>query len=69
MSLGQSFDHALVDGTCRFRHRHVQPLENAAVQPRASRGEAKPGDLVVLLGADDITNWAYALPAQMEALG
>ena len=30
--------------------------------------EAKSGDLVVLLGAGDITAWAYALPAQLEAL-
>ena len=30
--------------------------------------EAKPGDIVVLLGAGDITQWAYALPAQLEAL-
>ncbi len=60
--------HALVDGIRRFGHRQVQPLENAAVLPRAIREEAKPGDLVVLLGAGDITSWAYALPAQLEAL-
>ena len=30
--------------------------------------EAGPGDVVVLLGAGDITAWAYALPAQLEAL-
>ena len=61
--------HALVDGIRRFGHRQVQPLENAAVLPRAIREEAKAGDLVVLLGAGDITSWAYALPAQLEALG
>lgn len=60
--------HALVDGIRRFGHRQVQPLENAAVLPRAIREEAKAGDLVVLLGAGDITSWAYALPAQLEAL-
>ena len=60
--------HALVDGVRRFGHRSVQPLENAAVLPRVIREEAKPGDLVVLLGAGDITSWAYALPAQLEAL-
>ena len=36
--------------------------------PRLIREEAKAGDLVVLLGAGDITAWAYALPAQLEAL-
>ncbi|GAA0619624.1 UDP-N-acetylmuramate--L-alanine ligase [Brevundimonas kwangchunensis] len=60
--------HALVDGIRRFGHRQVQPLENAAVLPRAIRDVAQPGDLVVLLGAGDITSWAYALPAQLEAL-
>ena len=33
------------------------------------REEARPGDLVVFLGAGDITQWAYALPGQLEALG
>lgn len=61
--------HALVDGIRRFGHRNVQPLENAAVLPRLIREEAKAGDLVVCLGAGDITSWAYALPAQLEALG
>ncbi len=30
--------------------------------------EAVSGDVVVLLGAGDITAWAYALPEQLEAL-
>jgi UDP-N-acetylmuramate--alanine ligase len=30
--------------------------------------QTQPGDLVVLLGAGDITSWAYALPAQLETL-
>ena len=30
--------------------------------------EAERGDLVVCLGAGDITQWAYALPGQLEAL-
>jgi len=61
--------HALVEGVRRYGHRHVAALENAAALPRVIREEAKPGDLVVLLGAGDITSWAYALPAQLEALG
>ena len=31
--------------------------------------ETAAGDLVVCLGAGDITQWAYALPEQLEALG
>ena len=29
----------------------------------------RPGDVVLTLGAGDITTWAYALPDQLEALG
>jgi len=29
---------------------------------------AMPGDMVVCLGAGNITNWANALPADLEAL-
>jgi UDP-N-acetylmuramate--alanine ligase len=47
----------------------VSALENATVLPRVIAEEAKAGDVVVLLGAGDITAWAYALPAQLEALG
>ena len=61
--------HALVEGLRRYGHRHVMPLENAAVLPRAIKDETNPGDVVVLLGAGDITAWSYALPAQLEALG
>ena len=60
--------HALADGVRRYGHRHVQALENAAVLPRLIKDEAKSGDVVVLLGAGDITSWAYGLPAQLEAL-
>ena len=52
----------------RYGHRQVAAPENAAVLPRIINDEARPGDLVVLLGAGDITSWAYALPAQLEAL-
>ena len=33
------------------------------------KGMAKPGDYVVLLGAGNITQWAYALPGELAALG
>lgn len=60
--------HALVEGARRFGHRSVQPLESVQALPGVIAEEAKPGDLVVLLGAGDITAWAYALPGQLEAL-
>ncbi|MBU1347032.1 MAG: UDP-N-acetylmuramate--L-alanine ligase [Alphaproteobacteria bacterium] len=59
---------ALAEGIRRYGHLRVAALENAAVLPRVIAEEARPGDVVVLLGAGDITSWAYALPAQLEAL-
>jgi UDP-N-acetylmuramate--alanine ligase len=59
---------ALVDGLHRFGHRNAQALEGPAQLASLIATEAKPGDLVVCLGAGDITQWAYALPGQLEAL-
>ncbi|MFT4912896.1 MAG: UDP-N-acetylmuramate--alanine ligase [Brevundimonas sp.] len=60
---------ALVDGVRRYGHRHVSALATLADLPAVVAAEARPGDVVVLLGAGDITSWAYALPGQLEALG
>ena len=60
--------HALVDGVRRYGHRQVSALENVTTLPRVIAEAATSGDVVVLLGAGDITSWAYALPAQLEAL-
>jgi UDP-N-acetylmuramate--alanine ligase len=59
---------ALVEGARRFGHRRVMPLESLEALPALVAEEAQAGDLVVFLGAGDITQWAYALPAQLEAL-
>ncbi len=59
---------ALVEGLRRYGHRRVLPLESVPALPRLVREETRPGDLVVCLGAGDITAWAYALPGQLEAL-
>jgi len=59
---------ALVAGLQRFGHRRALALENAAALPRVIAAEARDGDLVVCLGAGDITAWAYALPGQLEEL-
>jgi UDP-N-acetylmuramate--alanine ligase len=60
---------ALVEGLRRYGHRHAIALAGPAELPALIRQEAKAGDLVVLLGAGDITAWAYALPDQLQALG
>ena len=59
---------ALVEGLRRAGHRRVLALESPAELPGLVAAEAKAGDLVVLLGAGDITTWAYALPGQLEAM-
>ena len=57
----------IVSGLRRHGHRRAIPLENRPLAEIIA-DETKPGDLVVCLGAGDITSWAYALPAQLEAL-
>lgn len=60
---------ALVEGARRHGHRRVLPLESPEALPALVAAETQPGDLVVCLGAGDITQWAYALPEQLEGLG
>jgi len=59
---------ALVEGLRRFGHRRALPLEGPSALAGMIAEEAKSGDIVVLLGAGDITSWSYALPGQLEAL-
>ena len=58
----------LVQGLRRFGHRRALALESPADLARIVHEEARTGDLVVCLGAGDITAWAHALPGQLEAL-
>lgn len=64
---GVDRDH-LAETVRRFGHRRVLTLDGPADLPALVAAESRSGDIVVLLGAGDITNWAYALPAQLEAL-
>ncbi|MBO9506061.1 UDP-N-acetylmuramate--L-alanine ligase [Thalassospira sp. A3_1] len=59
---------ALVEGLRNRGHRHVASLEGPEALASMIAKEAKPGDLVVCLGAGSISAWANALPAQLEAL-
>ena len=59
---------SLVEGLRRYGHRHALALPSPADLPAMIAAQTQPGDMVVLLGAGDITSWAYALPAQLEAL-
>ena len=55
---------ALVEGMRARGHRDVHEDRCArAIARRWSQSLAKPGDIVVCLGAGTITQWAYALAA------
>ncbi len=60
---------ALVEGLRAHGHRRVVPLSSPSDLAATVLEIAKPGDLVVCLGAGNITNWAHALPAELERLG
>jgi UDP-N-acetylmuramate--alanine ligase len=60
---------ALVEGLRARGHRSVVPLESSDDLPRMVRDIAEPGDLVVCLGAGNITAWANDLPSHLEHLG
>ncbi|HEX4194110.1 MAG TPA: UDP-N-acetylmuramate--L-alanine ligase [Stellaceae bacterium] len=59
---------ALVEGLRARGHRNVVPLASPAALAATIESIAKPGDLVVCLGAGSITNWAATLPAEIDQL-
>jgi UDP-N-acetylmuramate--alanine ligase len=65
---GVDRDH-FVAGLRAHGHREVIPLPSASELAGIVKGLAKSGDLVVCLGAGNITQWAYALPGELKALG
>ena len=50
-------------------HRNALALKSPDELPDMIRALARPEDYVVLLGAGNITQWAYALPAQLAEGG
>jgi UDP-N-acetylmuramate--alanine ligase len=60
---------SLVQGLRAHGHRQAMPLEAPEKLAGLIKGLAKPGDYVVCLGAGSITQWAYALPAELAAPG
>ena len=59
-------DH-FVTGLRAHGHREVTPLQKPSDLAGVIKGLARPGDLVVCLGAGSITQWAYALPDELKA--
>ena len=58
-------DH-LVQAIKAHGHRNAVALDNPAALAGVVRGLARPGDYVVCLGAGTITQWAYALPGELN---
>jgi len=60
---------SLIAGMRARGHRHVLGLDGPQQLAGLVRNIARPGDYVVCLGAGNITQWAYALPGELAALG
>lgn len=59
---------SFVDGLRHHGHRNVEPLESPEALAASINEIARPGDLVVCLGAGNISAWANALPEQLSVL-
>ncbi len=59
---------ALVQGLRARGHRTVMPLPDPEALPSLINDLARPGDMVVCLGAGSITQWANALPVALTRL-
>ncbi|MFD2175032.1 UDP-N-acetylmuramate--L-alanine ligase [Rhodobacter lacus] len=57
----------LVSGLIRHGHRHARAILNEEDLARLVKEQARPGDIVVCLGAGTISTWAQALPARLGA--
>ena len=60
---------SLVAGAARPRPPAGDPARRPADLAGIVRRLAQPGDYVICLGAGNITQWAYALPGELAALG
>ena len=59
---------ALVTGLRDHGHKGAAPLISPAHLADEIAARTSPGDIVMCLGAGDITNWAAALPTQLDAI-
>ncbi len=64
---GASHDD-LLDGIRARGHRGVHKIDKPEQLAGMVRNLVKPGDIVVCLGAGTISQWAYALPGQMDMI-
>jgi UDP-N-acetylmuramate--alanine ligase len=59
----------LVAGLIAHGHRHARAIMDEADLAQLVREQARPGDMVVCLGAGTISAWANALPQRLETEG
>ncbi|HBV55205.1 MAG TPA: UDP-N-acetylmuramate--L-alanine ligase [Rhodobacteraceae bacterium] len=57
----------LVAGLIRHGHRHARAILDENDLARLVKEQARPGDMVVCLGAGTISGWAYSLPEKLTA--
>jgi len=57
---------SLVQGLIRHGHRHARALLDENDLERLVREQARPGDMVVCLGAGTISAWANGLPERLQ---
>ena len=56
----------LVAGLVAHGHRHARAILTEDDLERLVRAEARPGDIVVCLGAGTISAWAHGLPGRLQ---
>ncbi|MEO1362928.1 MAG: cyanophycin synthetase, partial [Pseudomonadota bacterium] len=56
----------LVAGLIRHGHRHARAVVDENDLERLVREQARPGDMVVCLGAGTISTWANGLPGRLQ---
>ena len=59
----------LVEGMRARGHRHVQWIAGEEALAPLLADEAQGDDIVIFLGAGNISSWAYALPAALAETG
>jgi UDP-N-acetylmuramate--alanine ligase len=57
----------LVAGLIRHGHRHARAILDESDLARLVKEQARPGDMVVCLGAGTISTWAHGLPEKLKA--
>lgn len=58
----------LINATAQHFKGEISKMQGPALLAKQILSIAKPNDIVIFLGAGDITKWAYALPNQLEEL-